>query len=327
MIRWGIIGAGHMANIFAQSIIEVDNALLVAISSKENKNLETFGNEFKIKEELRFSCYEDMCKSKVIDAVYISTLNNTHFDLIKLCASNNKNILCEKPFCLNLIEALEIKKILKKSGVKFYEAIAYLSHDQTDKIFNLINDGEIGEIDSIESSFGFRVRKIDPKSRLFNKELGGGAILDVGCYPLSFIALFAKYKNAIEFTKTSGELCHTNVDINASANLLIDNKIKCKIYVSLKENFKNNIIIKGSKGNMVINLPWLPEKKVFLEIFNKNRYYKTFINSKLSVYANQIKNVSDQFLEKENNNHRLFDIYRSVENMKYLDCWIKSIGK
>ena len=326
MIRWGVIGAGHMANIFAQSIIEVDNALLVAISSKENKNLEVFGNKFKIKKELRFGSYEEMCKSKEIDAIYISTLNNTHFDLIKLCASNNKNVLCEKPFCLNLIEAVEIERILKKSGVKFYEAIAYLSHHQTDKIFSLINDGEIGEINSIETSFGFRVRKIDPKSRLFNKELGGGAILDVGCYPLSFISLFATHNNTIEFRKTSGEICHTNVDIAATANILINNKIKCEIYISLKENFKNNTIIKGSRGSIIINFPWLPEKKVFLEIFNKNRYYKTFINSKLSVYANQIKNVSDEFLENGNKDHRLFDISKATQNMKYLDTWMKNIN-
>ena len=110
MVRWGIIGGGHMAAVFARSIKEVNNAKLVAISSKNNKNLKTFGDEFQINQKLRFSNYEDICKNDDVDAVYISTLNNTHLDLIKLCAINKKNILCEKPFCLNLAEALELKK-------------------------------------------------------------------------------------------------------------------------------------------------------------------------------------------------------------------------
>jgi predicted dehydrogenase len=326
MIRWGIIGAGHMAKVFAQSIKEVENVKLVAISSQNNRNLEVFGNDFKIENKLRFNKYEDICKSETVDAIYISTLNNTHFDLIKLVALNKKNILCEKPFCLNLREAIEIQKILAESKVKFFEAIAYLSHPQTSKIFNLINNDEIGEIKSIESSFGFKVKKIDPKSRLFDKKLGGGAILDIGCYPISFISLFAKKRNMLEFKDVYGEICHTNVDIDASANLLINNKIKCKIQVSLKKNFKNNSIIMGTKGKIMINFPWLPDKKVFLEIFNKDRYYKVFINSELSVYANQIKNVSEEFEKDENNEHKLFDISKSMENMKYLDYWMNNIN-
>ena len=326
MIRWGVIGTGNMANIFAQSIQEIDNAKLISASSKTRKNLEIFGDRFKINKNLRFNNYEEICKCDDIDAIYISTLNNTHLNLIKLCAINKKNILCEKPFCLNLNEAIEAEKIIKMNEVMFFEAIAYLSHPQTTHIFDLINNNELGEILSIESSFGFKVRKIDPKSRLFNKKLGGGAILDVGCYPMSFISLFLKNKNKIEFNDVDGEICHTNVDIAASANLKINHKIKCRINVSLKKYFKNNSIIKGTKGSMVIGLPWLPEKKVFLEIFNKNRYYKTFIKSDLSVYANQIKNVSNEFLKhKENNKSRLFDISKSLENMTYLDQWMQRI--
>jgi predicted dehydrogenase len=325
MIRWGVIGAGHMGKIFAQAIKEVDNAELVAISSKDNKNLEIFGSEFNINNELRFNSYEEICKSKKVDALYISTLNNTHLDLIELCAQNKKNILCEKPFCLNLAEAKQIEKSLIDNKVMFFEAIAYLSHPQTDQIFNLIDSGEIGEIESIESSFGFKVRKIDPKSRLFNKKLGGGAILDVGCYPLSFISLFVKNGNKIEFKNIQGEICHTNVDIDTSANLLVNSNIKCKIKISLKRFYQNNSIINGTKGSIVVNFPWLPEKKVFLEVFSKNRYYKTFINSNLSVYANQIKNVSEKFYNKDKNDCKLFNISKSLKNMHYLDYWMNNI--
>ena len=326
MIKWGVIGTGHMANIFAESIQETDNAKLMAVSSRTKKSLEIFGDRFNIKENLRFISNEEICKSEDIDAIYISTLNNTHFDLIKLCAINKKNILCEKPFCLNLIEAKELQKIIIINKVMFFEAIAYLSHPQTSVILDLVNNDEIGEIISIESTFGFKVRKIDPESRLFNKKLGGGAILDVGCYPMSFISLFLDNENKIVFNEIDGEIYHTNVDIAASANITINDKIQCKIKISLKEYFKNNSIIKGTKGSMIVGFPWLPEKKVFLEIHNKSRYYKSFVHSDLSVYANQIKNVSNRFLNNNNNNKiRLFDVSKSLENMTYLDHWMQSI--
>ena len=325
MINWGVIGAGNMGRAFAEAIKEVDNAKLIAVASANNNNLNTFGDNFKIEKEFRFKNYESICKNDKIDAIYISTLNNTHFNLIKMCAMKKKHILCEKPFCLNFAEALEIEKIINQNDIKFFEAIAYVSHPQTDSILNLINEGEIGEIQSIESSFGFRIRKIKPESRLFNKKLGGGAILDVGCYPMSFISLFNN-SNEMKFQNIHGEICNTNVDIAASAEILVNNNIMCKIKVSLKEYFENNSIIYGSKADIKINLPWLPGKKAYLEISNKNRYYKKFIESDLSVYANQIKNVSNEFLNKGNNADKLFDISKAVKNMRYLDHWIKNIN-
>jgi len=326
MINWGLIGAGNMGRIFAESIKEVDNANLVAVASLNTERVNSFGDDFKIQKKLRFNNYESICQINELDAIYISTLNNTHFDLIKMCAKNQKNILCEKPFCLNLSEALQIEKIINDNNVKFFEAIAYLSHPQTDLMLDMINNGEIGEINSIESSFGFKIKKIKPELRLFNKKLGGGAILDIGCYPISFISLFTKDKNKIKLKNIKGEICETNVDIDASADLLVNDKIKCSIKVSLKEYLNNNSIIHGSKASIIINSPWLPDKKTFLEISNKEGYYKKFIETDLSVYANQIKNVSNEFLNKVNKAQNLFDISKSVQNMKYLDDWMKNIN-
>ena len=325
MIKWGIIGAGNMGRIFAQSIKEVDNAKLIAVASLNNQTLKSFSEDFKIDKEFRFNDYESICQNKEINAIYISTLNNTHLDLIRIAAKAKKNILCEKPFCLNSIEALEVKKIVEENGIKFFEAIAYVSHLQTKNILNLVKKDEIGEIKLIESSYGFKV-KIRPESRLFNKKLGGGAILDVGCYPLSFISLFLDKKKEIEFKKIDGEICETNVDIAASAELLINNKIECKIKVSLKEYFANNSTIVGSKGKIIVNNPWSPDKKTFIEIFNKEGNYKKFTESKLSLYANQISKISSEFLNEKNDNLELFNISKAIKNMRHIDYWIQNIN-
>ena len=116
------------------------------------------------------------------------------------------------------------------------------------------------------------------------------------------------------------------VDNTKYQNYLINNRINCKIKVSLKEYFDNSSIIQGSKGKVIINSPWLPERKTFLEISYKDRNFKQFIESDLSVYANQIKNVTNEFLNNTSKNDRLYDISRSVQNMKYLDFWMKNIN-
>ena len=105
MIKWGIVGLGNMAGIFANAIKEVENSKLISVASKSSNKLNTFQKNFEIKKENKFTNYKDLINSKEIDAVYIATLNNTHVDLILDCAKNNKKILCEKPIGLDLDQA------------------------------------------------------------------------------------------------------------------------------------------------------------------------------------------------------------------------------
>ena len=188
-----------MAQKFAHSIKETDNAKLIAISSLNKEKLKIFKNNFQIDKDLVFNNYNDLIKCDEIDAVYIATLNDTHLNLIKLCAENKKNILCEKPMSLNIEEANIAANYIKKFDIMFYEAIAYTSHIQTKAFIDLMNENNIGQILSINATFGFKVKRVNPKSRIFNKLLGGGAILDIGCYPFSLINLIFKNDKNINF--------------------------------------------------------------------------------------------------------------------------------
>ena len=131
---------------------------------------------------------------KEIDNIYIGTLNNTHHDFIIKCIEAGKNILCEKPFAINLSEAENIKAKLISSDIFFLEAIAYRTHPQTELILKLLKENIIGEVLSIKSDFGFNAGPAKRNSRLFNKKLGGGSILDLGCYPITFSNLVANYR-------------------------------------------------------------------------------------------------------------------------------------
>ena len=320
MLKWGLIGLGNMANHFAMSISEVDNSELIAISSSSKKKLDKFGQNFSIKINNRFNNYLDILNSNV-DAVYISTLNNNHAALIEFLIKNNKKVLCEKPFVINYQEAENLNQLIKSKDNNFFEAIAYRSHPQTEEIISLINNGTIGDIYKIESTFGFQIKKINPKSRLFNKDVGGGAILDIGCYPVSFAFLFCGKNDEIKINKVNGNICKTGVDNHAELFGSINDKIELDLKVSFQKNFKNSCKIYGSKGDLNIISPWLPEKRTYLEVNLDNSYYKKFIMCNKNVYAQQIDVISDKFLSNETNYKNLVNISQSTKISKILTNW------
>ena len=327
MIKWGIIGLGNMGQKFARAITETNNSNLAGIASKDINKIKNFTSKHNFKDLVTYNNYDEIIKDKNITAIYIATLNNTHFELIKKCSENNKNILCEKPFTLNYDEGREVYDYIIKNRVIFYEGFAYRSHPQTKIIQDIIQRNELGEITNIQSSFGFKVNKIKPDSRLFDKKLGGGAILDVGCYPLSILNLFYKDPDSYNFLNTKGTLTHTNVDDFAEAEIEINKKVKCQIRVSFKENYQNKTIIEGQKGKLVINSPWLPEKQTTLEISQGSSYYKKIVNSDLSLYANQIEKVSDNFEKNKKDDKFLVNIQSSLAIMKNMSIWSKLIKK
>ena len=131
MINWGVIGLGYMAKMFASSISGVKNSRLLAISSNSSLKLLKFGKKFDIERKYRFGNYNEILNCKEINAIYISTINNSHYDLIEKCIKAKKNILCEKPITMNFKDTLSIFEKLKKTDLFFMEALPYRAHPIT----------------------------------------------------------------------------------------------------------------------------------------------------------------------------------------------------
>ena len=313
MANWGILGLGRMGLNFAEAIDEVQDAKLISIASKSGKKYKNFESK----------SYEEVINNKNIESIYISTLNNTHINLINQLIEAKKNILCEKPASMSFKELVEVKNKMIEKNVRFYEAISYYSHPQTIDILNLIENDEIGEIQKIECNFGFKA-KFNPKSRLFNPKLGGGAIYDLGCYPISFAMLFSKKPNSIKIENKKINFADSKVDDDAKATLICDERYECEIHVSIRSNLKNVCKIQGTKGYINIPSPWLPSKNSQIEILSKKHFYLKNINSNLSIQANQIRNVSYAFIEKNDNKFNLFDINKSLINMNLIESWLKN---
>jgi len=331
MINWGIIGLGNMSYKFIEAIKEIDEAKIISVSSLTKKKSFELISKLEIDESFYFNNYDHLINCSKIDAIYIATLNNSHLNLIKKCVIKKKKILCEKPMTLNLNEADEAFKFIKENQGSFLEAFVYRHHKQSQCIIDIIRSGEIGNVHKVDASFGYKIRKINPDSRLFNSKLGGGAILDVGCYTTSFCLMIAKALSEdnllnFELENISGSVCETGVDELANADLIFNKNLRMTVKTSLRENLQNNCIIHGTKGKIIIPSPWVPHQKSIIEIYSGKTYYKQFINSKYSAYAEQINFFNKKYFDNESN---LIDTYMSNKessiNMDILDSWRRKL--
>ncbi len=183
-VRIGIVGTGTIAHRFANAIKNVGNAELVAVASRTKENAESFGNEFNIPH--RFSSYEDMAKSNVIDAAYIAVPHSGHKDCSILMMKNNKNVICEKPLAVNKKECEEMIACAKEQGVLLMEAMWASLVPGTLKMKELINNGILGEIRCVEGKFCYSFDEDEMDHHALKNANGGGSLLDVGVYCLNF---------------------------------------------------------------------------------------------------------------------------------------------
>tara|TARA_X000001036_G_scaffold416843_1_gene434234 strand:- start:1059 stop:2072 length:1014 start_codon:yes stop_codon:yes gene_type:complete len=337
MVRWGILGLGKIAEKFGEAIQEVENAKLIAISSLNDNKLNFFGKKYNILEKYRFNTYENLLNCNEVDAVYIATLNNTHSNLIIKAAKAEKNILCEKPMALNQEEAKEVFRQLNISKVFFLEAFAYRSHPQTEAIVNLIKNDEIGEIRHLASSFGFSEKnkyKFYPNNRLFSKKLGGGAILDVGCYTTSFALLIEAISKNDDYVfnfrlkDSIGSLNFRGTDDEAYTTLVFDSGLEARLNAAIRKKIDNTSLIVGTKGKIIINNPWLPPKKSFIDVENKFKKYRKEIQSKYSIYACSINIATEQIMNKSTENkYPLMSWKDSKTNMEIISKWKDLLNK
>ena len=152
-VNWGIIGLGSVAKEFANGFSDSKNAKLLGIASNDYDRLNTFKENFQIQSNYCFSDYNKLIDEKKIDIVYLALPTFLHKKWIIRCLDKKKKVLVEKPATMNSEEIFDIKKNCKTESL-FFEAYMYLFHPQIKKTIDLINEGEIGKIISMESNFG-----------------------------------------------------------------------------------------------------------------------------------------------------------------------------
>lgn len=249
-LRWGILGLGSIANQFATGLQALTDAKLVAVGSRSQEKADQFGAKYNAPH--RHASYKALANDPEVDAVYIATPHPMHAEDALLCLNAGKAVLCEKPFTLNAAQAEKVINVAREKKIFLMEAMWTRFFPLMYRVRELIANGAIGEARMIQAGFGFRTG-INPESRLFNPALGGGGLLDVGVYPISFASMIFGTPTQVTGLAHIGE---TGVDEQAGMVLAYDAGQIAVLSTGVRINTPRDAVILGTDGQIIIHAPW-----------------------------------------------------------------------
>jgi len=185
-LRWGVLGTGGIAHTFASDFRFTDDGVVAAVGSRSKASADAFGDEFDVPR--RHASYEDLVRDDGVDVIYVGTPHPLHFANAMLALEHGKPVLVEKAFTMTAQEARDLVAAARSNQLFLMEAMwtRFLPHVVA--LRDLIDKGVLGEIVTVEADHG-QWFEHDPGSRLFARELGGSALLDLGVYPVSFASM------------------------------------------------------------------------------------------------------------------------------------------
>ena len=259
MLNWGIIGTGRIAGTFIRALQAGASGRPLIVPGRDPERTRRFAAEHNVPEST--ANLRVLLLDPRIDAVYIATPHVSHAELSIAALKMGKPVLCEKPMALDPQSLDAVLDESRRSGRLFLEGYIYRWHPQTAKLIELLQAGVIGEIHLIESAFGFAA-KYDPADRLFDPALGGGAIWDVGGYPLSMAMLVAGTAlgrnpgNPDRFS-AGGVTAPGNIDLTSCAIAVWGGRIVAQLSCSIGATVGAFLRIHGSQGRIIVPNPWV----------------------------------------------------------------------
>ncbi|WP_238861332.1 Gfo/Idh/MocA family oxidoreductase [Clostridium sp. YIM B02569] len=257
MIRWGIIGLGNIALRFAKSLSYSNEGKLYAIASRTKEKRDEFYDKYNC--EKVYENYNELLRDEEVDAVYIALPHGFHKHWSIEALRHKKAVLCEKPVGINSEEMKEIKKEAVLNNTFFMEAMKTRFIPIISDIKKVIRNKEIGDITAIEANFCNNVENIKPGSYLLDKDQGG-ALLDIGIYPLSFV--MDMIDSEVKSVKSYMDINESGVDSYFEAKLTFEDGVIGTVEGAIDRNKERTAIIRGTKGWMEIPMYNRPNKAV-----------------------------------------------------------------
>ena len=260
-LNWGILSTGRIARWFATALATSRRGRLVAVGSRTADAATKFAADYG---GIRaHASYEALLADPAVQVVYIGTPHDAHADLCVQAARAGKHILCEKPLALSRNQAERAVRAARENGVFLMEAFMYRCHPQTAKLAELVRSGAIGELRLISAVFCFN-RPVNPALRLYNRALGGGAVLDIGCYPASIARLVAgaaigqPFAEPVEFHGTGRLHPAAQVDEQAAATLKFPGGAIAQLACGTTTAKEIAVRVYGTDGILHLPVPFHP---------------------------------------------------------------------
>ena len=330
-VRWGILGTGAIAQTFAAGIAGSETGRLVAVGSRGAEAAERFAASW----PGVHACegYAGVLADPDVDVVYIALPHALHADWAVRAAEAGKHILCEKPLALNHAQAQSVVDAARRHGVFLMEAYMYRCHPQTARIVELVRSRIIGELRLIEASFSFDGRS-RAGGRLFARDVGGGAILDVGGYCTSMARLLAgaaRQQGAMEplSIQAAGHVGErSGVDEHAAALLTFPGGVCAQLWTSITLKRDNALRIYGTDGMITVPEPWTPGLDTGMARITVRRYgagedEEISVPCERALYALEADAVAAQLAARE---APMMPWSDTLGNMLTLDRWRAAIG-
>ncbi|MEW7847965.1 Gfo/Idh/MocA family oxidoreductase [Massilia aurea] len=246
-VRWGILGTGKIARAFATALKDVPGAVLAGVASRSQASADTFGHEFGALAS--YGSYDALVADPGIDLVYIGTPHPQHVENASMALRAGKGVLCEKPFTMNLREAEQVVTLARSKRLFLMEAMwtRYLPAYQ--EVQRILASGEIGTPRHVVADLGFAAT-FGPEHRVFNPELGGGALLDLGIYPLS---IAAGLLGPVTEIRAQAEMGPTGVDVQTGFTLKHEGGGMSVCSCSLLARTPAELTVSGERGQVRMN--------------------------------------------------------------------------
>ena len=262
-LNWGIAGTGRISSLFADCITRTESGTVGHVLSRTHESAESFCER---QGGTAWSNQREMLGVDGLDALYIGTPHSEHAELAIAALSVGIPVLCEKPMTCSPAGTLAVVMSAHQNGTALIEGWMYRCHPQIDRLIELISSGSIGELQTIESHFGFRA-DVSPEHRLRSQKLGGGPILDIGGYPLSMAMLVAGSVDGRAYASPKSIDAvgifdrETDVEADAAAAVTFDNGLQANLRCSLIEDLGTGLRCVGSKGEIRLPQPFIPEAR------------------------------------------------------------------
>lgn len=316
-LNWAILGTGSIAKKFAEGLPLCGSGELVAVGSRTQETADAFAAEFGGK---GFDSYEAAIQDPKVDAVYISLPHHLHAEWTIKCAEAGKHILCEKPFALGADEARSALKAVKEHDVFFMEAFMYRCHPQTIALKQLLNDRVIGTPMVMHSQFGYNTKRGGTHFRA-DRKLGGGALMDVGCYCTSMSLLVAGQEPSRAVY--SAQLSETGYDSYGSGLLEFPNGLIATFGTGMHCQMRNYVEIFGENGSILVTDPWFCNGQLVVQLHGRPAE-EIQVPKVPHLWGNQ-STVVAQLLDKR---HAVFMTWKeTMVNTALLESLLKSVKK
>ena len=244
IIRWGILGTGRIARDFAAGLRATPDAALAAVGSRSAEGAASFAHAFEA--PLAFGSYEELVACPDIDIVYIATPHPMHAANAILALRAGKAVLCEKPFAMNRREAGEMVALARAKKLFLMEAMWTRFMPALGEVRRVIASGEIGAVTQLHADFGFSATP-DPAHRVNDPALGGGALLDLGIYPLSIACALL---GAVETVQAQAIMGETGVDLTTAFTMRHAGGTLSVCSCSLRARAPSELVVSGMRGSV-----------------------------------------------------------------------------